>query len=131
MQCKVIYGQDRRVAEWACGQYGVPIPDEYDAVGGEDADGNLMFGVVFKRYSPGDAEIMLASTGPRNALRGVIREVLSLPFDRYGCVRVTAEVPLTNSVCIKLAQGLGFQVEGLKRGTDVLVMGLLKGELRV
>lgn len=131
MSYRLVHGQDDRVKAWAYGKMGMEPPPQGVALGGEDADGNLVFAAIFQRYAAGDVDITLYNEAPAQALRSIIREVMAYPFGQLKCRRVTAQVPIQNTRSIKLVRGLGFRQEGFKRGTNTIVFGLLEGELSV
>lgn len=111
-------GYDHLVGEWVAGQ--IPHLGSADALGpfvalGVQSDeGELLAGCVFHHYVPayGTCEITFAAVSPRWATRSIIKRILAVPFEQYGCHRVTAVTPASNARAVKLLQGLGFTKEG-------------------
>lgn len=87
------------------------------AVGVADSAGVMVAGCVYhnylKRYA--NCEISFAADTPKFATRGVIRGLLSVPFDQYKCRRVTLMVPHRAARTIRFVTGIGFVREGCIR----------------
>lgn len=132
----LLFRADDHVAEWvnrACGGGKVFAP--YIAIGVVTHDG-LTAGAVFHSYSGPDVTVTAAAARPSLRLRSAIRAGLSYAFDQLGVSRVTAEIELRNVRMVKLAEGLGFVREGVKRraardGHHVGVYGLLRKDFRL
>jgi RimJ/RimL family protein N-acetyltransferase len=127
----LIYGEDQRVSDWiSISQGGEPVKIPTLAIGAENEDGELTMGVSFSNLrdlpSGRDIEVALHSTSPRYAQPHILRQVLRFVFDTLECTRVTAEIPTENQDCLRFAQGIGFEFEGLKRGTCVIILGLTR-----
>jgi RimJ/RimL family protein N-acetyltransferase len=127
----LIYGEDQRVSDWvSISLEGEPAKVPTLAIGAENADGELTMGVRLSNMrdlpSGRDVEIALYSTSPRHAQPHILRQVFRFIFDTLECTRVTAEVPAENQDCLRFAQGVGFEFEGLKRGTAVIILGLTR-----
>ncbi|ABK44229.1 hypothetical protein Mmc1_1721 [Magnetococcus marinus MC-1] len=95
----------------------------------------LLAAVLYQNYRDVDIEMAIAASHPRWAKRGVIGAFFHYPFVQLGCRRVTSLVAHTNRASQRLAEGLGFQLEGRCRqsypaGQDALIYGLLKTECR-
>jgi len=127
----VIHGDDERIEAWVRKNLGGGKPAGFVALGAEDASGNLAFGAVFTKHLGDDVDMALYATSPAKALRGIIRTVLAYPFDQLGVRRITAEIARDNARCLRFARGIGFEVEGVKRGTERIVMGLLPEDIRI
>ena len=127
----VIHGDDERIEAWVRSRLGGSRPHGFAALGAEDENGDLVFGAVFTRERGDDVEVSLCATRPSKALRGIIRTVLVYPFVQLQAKRITAEIPQTNARCLRFARGVGFRLEGIKRGTDVIVLGLLPGDVTI
>lgn len=130
----VVYGDDARVGAWVQDQLGGgEIAGPFQALGVENADGELVFGALFTNERDGDIEIAIAATDIRPAVPSVFQRILDYPFKQLGLPRLTAEIPLSNRRMIRFAVGIGFKLEGIKRkadgkGGDVGVFGLLAEE---
>lgn len=134
---QLICGQDAAVAEWvrariphmAGGDFGPCV-----AIGVADEGGRLVAGAVYHGYTAlpggGDIQMSMAADSAGWARRGIIRGLLSYPFDQAGCHRVTTITPLRNARALKINKGLGFEQEGrIRRGygdDDAIIMGLLR-----
>lgn len=131
---RVIYGDDERIGQWIADHTGAGqlAVGSYTALGCEDDDGKLTGGALFTnhRNTPGggDIEVAVYLSSPRDAQPHIIRRIFAYPFNQLGCVRVTAEIHMENSRCWRLAEGIGFHLETIKRGTRVGVFGLLRDD---
>lgn len=132
----LLFHADETVAEWvnqACG--GGKIFAPYTAIGVVGNEG-LTAGVVFHSYSGTDVTVTATTLRPSLRLRSAIRAGLSYAFHQLKVQRVSAEIELSNTRMIKLAEGLGFVREGVKRraalnGKHVGVYGLLQKDFRL
>jgi hypothetical protein len=90
----------------------------------------LVGGVVFSNHQPlKDITITVASVDPMVCGRPrVLARCLAYPFVKLRVQRVTCEIEAGNTRSLRNARLLGFVEEGRKRGTDVVVMGLLAEE---
>lgn len=64
-----------------------------------------------------------------------LRDLLKHPFERLGCLRVTGLIPKKNRTARRVAEKIGFRLEGTIRkggdnGTDLMLYGLLRSECR-
>lgn len=144
---RTLCGYDPQVAAWVAQQ----IPHVGDvsnfgplaAIGVIDDYGNLAAGAVYHGYMPRfrGIEISFAMRtlpdgrhDPRALSRGVIRALLSYPFDSLNCVRVTAATPRKAEQTRAFLEKLGFKREGVLRygfGSDhAFLYGLLEREWR-
>lgn len=60
----------------------------------------------------GTCEISMAADSPRWAQRGIIRALLSVPFEQYGRNLVQTVTPAKNTRAIRFNQGIGMTIEG-------------------
>lgn len=132
----LLFHADGFVAEWVssrCG--GGRVYPPFVAIG-VVAESDLTAGVIFHSYSGSDVTVTGASARPSLRLRSAIRGALSYAFSQLQVPRVTAEIELENVRMIRLAEGLGFVREGVKRkaapnGKHVGVFGLLKKDFKL
>jgi hypothetical protein len=132
----LLFRADEHVAEWvnrACG--GGKVFSPYIAIGVVTSEG-LTAGAVFHSYSGTDVTVTAAAVRPSLRLRSAIRAGISYAFHQLGVSRVSAEIELENKRMVKLAEGLGFVREGVKRkaahdGRHVGVYGLLKKDFKL
>lgn len=133
----LLFHADDVVAEWVncmCGGGKVFAP--FTAIGVISQSAGLTAGAVFHSYSGQDVTVTAASVGPSLRLRSAIRAGLSYAFKQLQVARVSAEIELENARMIRLAEGLGFVREGVKRraaqnGKHVGVFGLLKKDFKL
>jgi len=95
-------------------------------------DGSIMGACAYQNYRGTSIEMSVAGFGPWLS-PGNIAGFLSYPFNQLGVNRITVFTRRTNTRCIKLVEGLGFQHEGTLRGStpdgaDLLMFGLLRDE---
>lgn len=124
----VLYGADAIVARFVneqCGG-GFEIGRIDRALGVLGANG-LVGGVAFSNYIiDKDITITVASTEYRACGHPrVIARCLAYPFRTLQLPRVTAEIEPDNARSLRNAERLGFVQEGVKRGTGVILLGLL------
>lgn len=139
----VVYGFDAEVAVWVNERLGggmVEVP--FVALGalpeGKDADAimaqkrplELVAGAYFFNHDAGHRDVYMACACDNiAALRpNTIAKLLAYPFGVLGCQRISAEVASGNERAIRQAEAFGFQIEGIKRKSDVVLMGLLPEE---
>lgn len=123
------YGDDTRVAEYVKqhipqAQHGF---DKCVTIGVEQ-DGELIAGIVFFDWFPNWGNIYVAVAGQGNwCTRRLLRCCYAYPFVQMDCQRVTVLIRDGNLQAINLVTRIGFQLEGILRGSpNCLVFGLLK-----
>jgi len=148
--------KDLLVAEWVRlriphmehGGFGAPLPGgrlpyvAYGVIGGPDRV-TMLGGVVFHNYVPAyrSIEWSAASVTPCWLNREIISDILSYPFGKLGCARITAIIPKPSGKPDDPAQRacdfhwrFGFKHEGTVRrlfgGRDAFIFGLLASEWR-
>jgi hypothetical protein len=94
---------------------------------GNDAKGV----VLYKNYASGDIEMVCAGE-PGWVTPGLLKFVLSYPFEQLNCNRITCLAHRKNKAMRNYLLRMGFKLEGVKRkalnGADLFMYGLLKGE---
>lgn len=133
----LLYGADAYVATWVnerCGSMKLP-QGEYSAIGALDGN-DLIAGILFFDQQDNDLLMALALDTAAMAKPWRIAEVMKYPFINLDMHRVSAEIAMSNKRCVKMALGMGFKQEGLKRqaaddGGDLGVFGLLREEFKL
>lgn len=96
---------------------------------GHDAKGV----VLYKNYCSGDIE-MVCGGEPGWVTPGLLKFVLSYPFEQLACNRITCLAHRKNKVMRGYLERMGFKLEGVKRkalnGADLMIYGLLRSENR-
>lgn len=106
---------------------------ECTAFGVSGKDG-ILGGVVFNNWIPRyrSVEVSFASASPRWLTRPIIKSIMSYPFDKLECERVTALTPSRTASARRFLQTFGFVKEGeVRKGfgdDDAVISGLLKEE---
>lgn len=138
---KLIFGFDDHVASWVAQR----IPHvgraedlgPYTTVGvlSEEDPPRIVAGAVFHNFIPkyGHAELTFAADSPIWATKGVIRAILSVPFEQWHVRRLSMATPSKHARAIRLIEGLGFKREGTLRhffadGMHAAVFGMLSAE---
>ncbi len=132
----LLFRADDMVAEWVserCGGGRVYVP--FVAVGVVN-NNQITAGAIFHSYTGRDVTVTGASARPSLRLRSAIKAGISYAFDQLQVARVSAEIELANVRMVRLAEGLGFVREGVKRkaapnGKHVGVFGLLKKDFKL
>lgn len=135
---RLVFGQDQAVGAWVVSR--IPHVEDVRTLGpfaaiGVADDEKLMAGCVFHNYAPayGNCEISFAADTARWATRGTIRALLSVPFQQYGCRRVSLVTPHDNERAQRFIRGIGFVREGCARDffapkRHAVLFGLLRRE---
>ncbi len=78
----------------------------------------------------GDVEMSCAADSPRWWSREVGRAMFKIPFEQFGCERVTARVRKKDKRTRRFVEGIGFKLEGIMRralkNDDICVYGFLR-----
>jgi RimJ/RimL family protein N-acetyltransferase len=119
---QLLAGYDAAIGEWVAER----IPHigsaaglgPFVAVGVQDAKGSIIAGCIYHNYIPayGTCDITFAAATPAWARRGVIKQLLEIPFEQYGCHRVTFLTPADNARAIRVMGMLGATKEGAHVG---------------
>jgi ribosomal protein S18 acetylase RimI-like enzyme len=101
------------------------------AVGVRKGD-KLIAGFVYNCFTGRSIDVTAASVDPAwSRRRDILHALFAYPFLQLGCTRMSCHVSVHNKKAIKLAEGLGFVLEGrLRRGYDGINDALLYGMLR-
>lgn len=134
----VLYGADELVAEWMGQRFGSgKAHPPYVALGiVDDAETKLLGGCLFFNAEKRDIQFsVVMAPGCAWKVRAIAR-VYGYVFNQLGTERITAMIALKNARSIKLAEGIGFVREGVKRraapdGGHVGVFGLLKKDFKL
>lgn len=112
-------------------QLGLVLVPPYTTIGLEK-QGKLVGGCLFNNFNGYDIELTIV--GPGCLSTGLFRAVSSYVFSQLGCSRMTMTAQRKNAVHIRIAERLGFKVEGVTRGhfgaDDGVILGMLRSECR-
>jgi len=98
------------------------------------ARGQIIAGMAVHTFLPHykSCELTFAADTPKWATKQSIRALLRWPFVQLGCERITMIVASSNRSANRIAEGLGFKLEGVCRQgcrpDDAMIYGLLKSE---
>lgn len=132
----VLYGADDEVARWVDSRCGNDKPGlAYKALG-VVARGNIVAGIIFHGFQEDrDVTATVAIDGAGLELRSGIKRCLEWAFVALAVPRISAEIDMRNKRSRRLAEGVGFRLEGVKRGASrrsgICVYGMLKEDLRL
>lgn len=122
---ELIFGQSEKLAELAAkkieGRYWKKVGfGPCEAIGvatGKDATAKLLAICVYHDYFPQYATCMVSicAWSPQWAQKGIIKELLSIPFDKYGVKKLCATIPQKNARALGFNLGLGFKQEAVLR----------------
>jgi RimJ/RimL family protein N-acetyltransferase len=117
---RLVFGHDADIAEWTASR--IPHVGDADTFGpmaavGVADDEHIVAGCVYHNYRAeyGICEISFAAATPKWATRGIIRALLSVPFEQYECRRVTLMIPHDEPRTKRFCGGIGFVREGCVR----------------
>lgn len=134
----VLYHADELVAEWVQRRLGgAKTHPPYVALGIVDDVGSaLLGGCIFFNAEERDIQFAVAmEDGCARKVRALAR-IYAYVFNQLGIDRITAMIELKNKRSVRLAEGVGFVREGVKRraapdGGHVGVFGLLKKDFKL
>lgn len=97
--------------------------------------GELVGGTVLSHLTPFDGHVSVVLDSPRVLTPATLDELFSVPFVAMGLKRLTVLVDPKDRASRKLAEGLGWKLEGkMRKGLDgerdALVYGMLADECR-
>lgn len=134
----VLYGADDVVAEWVARRLGRKQWHSKGNVALGMTDGTkLLGGMVFYDHRPGaEVYFSVATDGPQAMKLRALARMYAYAFGQLGVKRISAEIELSNKRSIRLAEGVGFVREGVKRraapdGGHVGVYGLLLKDFKL
>lgn len=105
----------------------------FEVLAAVGSDGRLLGGVLYVSFRRTDIETHWAGeTGWLS--RAHLRGFFSYPFDQLGVRRVTGIIHRKNKTARKIAEKIGFKLEGVCRHAfengDAMIYGMLKPECR-
>lgn len=135
----LLVGQREVVAKWLLDRIrdNVNVNSDFNAIG-VVRDGGLIGAVLYHCYRRSDAvadlEIVIAGE-PGWLSRDRLNKFFHYPYVDLGCTRTTVVVSKKNRRARKLAERLGYRLEGqirkaMQDGADAMVYGMLKQECR-
>ncbi len=122
------------IAKWMSSRIKEEVPTVFEAIA-VIQEGKLVAGILYYDFFGHSINLSLASDTPRAATKTVFKAMLGYPFKQLGCKRVNALIRKGNKRSRKLAEGLGFKLEGVLRksapdGKDLCIYGLLDTEYK-
>lgn len=129
-----IYGEDKRLLEWASEVIHFTPRSDARAIGWQE-HGTLRAVTIYDGFSECDCNMHIASDGTGNWLRrAFLKASFSHPFLQWNLRRVTGLVPSKNHAALRFDLHLGFKQEGLIRHAlpddDIIVLGMLREDCR-
>lgn len=123
------------IARWMSDRIKEPVPAIFEALAVMQDD-KLVAGILYYNYFGESINLSLAADTPKAANKTIFKAMLGYPFKQLGCKRVNALIRKRNTRSRKLAEGLGFKLEGVLRkatpdGKDLCIYGLLDTEFRI
>ena len=111
----IVYGEDERLLEWACGIIHFTPRADATAIGWEE-NGILRAVTIYDGFSQCDCNMHIASDGTGHWLRrAFLKASFGHPFLQWNMRRVTGLVPAKNAAALRFDLHLGFKQEGLIR----------------
>ena len=105
------------------------------ALGGLDANDDVLWGVVYEDYHPeASVRMSIAISDPKCVTRRAIRAVFGYAFQQLGVKKVFAWVDDDNPKSLKFCQQLGFRIEavltGLQKDGDRYILAMHRTECK-
>ena len=133
----LLHGADDYVGGWINEQISgeMTLPTGPFTAIGAIKNNELIAGIMFFNRQPNDITVALVVdrlfTAPR-----IVASVMRYPFIQLGLNRVSAEIAASNKRCIRMAEGMGFELEGIKSaaaddGGNLMIYGLMKDNFRL
>lgn len=111
--------------------HGLPVVEPPFLAIGIGSHGVLKGVAIWRNYVEGlDITLEIAADFQPKMMRAM-PYVLAYPFVQLDLPRVTAEIRESNRPSMRLAEWLGFRLEGRKRGTDIRFYGLTREDWRI
>lgn len=137
----MIFGHDERLAIWAAQQISHMTngfgPCKVIGIGEIDKD-KLYAAIIYHNYVEQKSgyktcEVSIAAATPRWAQRGIIRALLSVPFEQYGVKKLYSMMGHENERAIRFNKGIGFREEATLRhhfghGKHAIVTSMMERE---
>lgn len=119
---------DDRFRPWLERRIGVQLAADARFIG-VIKDAEVVAAVAFSHWTGPDIELSVAGE-PGSGSRAFLAAVFGYVFETAGCVRCTVKVRASNRRARRLAERLGFTLEGIQRqwygDEDALIFGLLR-----
>lgn len=142
---KAVLVVDKKIGEWVARH--LPASEDIKSAAdfgkyvsmGYVRDGKPIVGVVYNAYRElrhgNDIRVTIVATSRLWATKEIISTLISYPFQKAGCMRITAIIREGNDASVQLARRLGFRKEGVIRKAyngkaNALVFGMLKSECK-
>ena len=124
---RLVIDDKKRVGDWVGEKANSPggYSGDYQAVGVQDKDNNLVGGMVYTQYTGYSVEIHLRVDSPRHIPINFYRYVCEYGYIWMGVERGWCEVAASNKRCHKLLEGMYFKREGVARKSLLLPTGEL------
>jgi RimJ/RimL family protein N-acetyltransferase len=135
---EIVLGRDQDVGKWVVSRVmdikSVEDLGPFQAIG-VAINKKIVAGFVFNNYTEDEIMLSLAAIDPRWCQKGIIEAVLGYPFSQVGVHRVSLICAKGNKRARKLAEGLGFRLEGtlkehFDRKYDGIIYGMTKPECK-
>ncbi len=129
----IVYGGDAEIAKWVKARIPEICRWREPRSLGVTRGGVLVAGVVYYNWHPPDIHLAMAADSPRWATKQNVFTLLAYPFLQIGVGRVTLTIARSNKRSRRLAEGVGFKLEGklrkyLPNGEDMMMYGYLREE---
>jgi len=135
---QLVFGHDEVLCAWAAQRIkDMPAGFEATARAIGVMDDVLIAAVIYHDYHQkhGTCQISVAADSPKWAQRGIIRALLSVPFEQYGVQKLWSVMAQSNKRAIRFNLGIGFKQEAVLRhqfgrGNHAVMTSILDKEYR-
>ena len=127
---RIITDQKERIGKWVAQQIGINPPiGEYQAIGMEDENKNLIAGVVYDQFKKGArCSMHCAGIGKRWLTKAFLWFAFDFPFNQLGVKVIINNVDSANKDSVKFIEHCGFVEKGrIEDGcgnSDLLIFAL-------
>lgn len=133
----LVYGLEEPIGRYLARQFPEFGPNyvPHKAIGWADADRKLIAALAIDYEHPWDGRVALYAERPDFWTPKQLRTLFGQAFGEWGLTRLTLWIGKRNKRARRLAEGLGFRLEGTKRGgfdglTDEMMYGMTKHDCR-
>lgn len=132
---RLLFGEEKTVADWASAMFGHPLRNWYFAQGIVDKAGVLRGAATWHDMNGSNIELCFYGPGAMSA--DIARALMRFAFDEIKVNRISAKTQRGNKIIARALPSFGFRFEGIARRyygptkkLDAVMFGLLADDAR-